>query len=207
MTKAKHPGGRPTLYRREMCNRLVEAMGKGLTAEAAAARIGISARSLFYWQQQHPEFLQAIQEGRQRSQLWWEERALAMASGEAGNTQIVMLGLRNRSRAATGWNNDTVKLEHTGPEGGPVEVKAEHKIDIESLSHEQRDQLPPVSGGVRQQTRERAQPFHPLVRIHGQLRKAGHVPQRLFLGRLGLRRFQEFRLQRVQLPKTFVSSY
>src|SRR6266851_5042233 len=127
MTKAKHPGGRPTLYRREMCDRLVDAMGKGLTAEAAAARIGISARSLFYWQQQHPEFLQAIQEGRQRSQLWREERALAMASGESGNTQIVMLGLRNRSRAATGWNNDTVKLEH--------------KIDIESLSHEQRDQL------------------------------------------------------------------
>jgi hypothetical protein len=141
MTRPKHAGGRPTLYRREMCDRLVEAMAGGLTAEAAAARIGISARSLFYWQKEHEEFLQAIQEGRQRSQLWWEERALAMANGEAGNTQIVMLGLRNRSRAATGWNNDTVKLEHTGPEGGPVEVKAEHKIDIESLSHEQRDQL------------------------------------------------------------------
>ena len=141
MTKPKHAGGRPTLYRREMCDRLVEAMANGLTAEAAAARIGISARSLFYWQKEHAEFLQAIQEGRQRSQLWWEERALAMANGETGNTQIVMLGLRNRSRAATGWNNDTVKLEHTGPEGGPVEVKAEHKIDIESLSHEQRDQL------------------------------------------------------------------
>jgi hypothetical protein len=61
-------------------------MANGLSAEAAAARIGISARSLFYWQQQHPEFLQAIQEGRQRSQLWWEERAIAMAKGGAGNT-------------------------------------------------------------------------------------------------------------------------
>ena len=50
MTTAKHGGGRPTLYRREMCDRLVEAMAEGLTAEAAAARIGISARSLFYWQ-------------------------------------------------------------------------------------------------------------------------------------------------------------
>ena len=29
----------------------------------------ISARSLFYWQKEHAEFLQAIQEGRQRSQL------------------------------------------------------------------------------------------------------------------------------------------
>jgi hypothetical protein len=70
-----------------------------------------------------------------------DKRALAMANGEAGNTQIVMLRLRNRSRAATGWNNDTVKLEHSGPEGGPVEVKAEHKIDIAALSHEHRDQL------------------------------------------------------------------
>jgi hypothetical protein len=68
-----------------------------------------------------------------------------MAGGEPGNTQIVMLGLRNRSRAATGWNNDTVKLEHTGPEGGPigvnVAVPGTTKIDVEALSYEQRDQL------------------------------------------------------------------
>ena len=81
MTKPKHAGGRPTLYRREMCDRLVEAMAGGLTAEAAAARIGISARSLFNWQKQHPEFLQAIQEGRQRSQLWWEKCAIKRRGG------------------------------------------------------------------------------------------------------------------------------
>jgi hypothetical protein len=100
MTKPKHAGGRPKLYRREMCDRRVEAMAKGLTAEAAAARIGISARSLFYWQQPHPEFLQAIQEGWQRFQLWWEEQAIAMANGDSGNAQIVMLGLRNRTCSA-----------------------------------------------------------------------------------------------------------
>jgi hypothetical protein len=44
------------LYRREYCDRIIEAMASGLSAEAAAARIGISARPLFYWQQQHPEF-------------------------------------------------------------------------------------------------------------------------------------------------------
>jgi len=27
------------------------------------------------------------------------------------------------------------------PEGGPLEVESAHKIDIESLTHEQRDQL------------------------------------------------------------------
>ena len=124
-------------------------MAKGLTAEAAAARIDISARSLFYWQKEHAEFLQAIQEGRQRSQLWWEERALAMANGKAGNTQIVMLGLRNCSRAATGWNNDTVKLEHLGPEGGPLQVEPTHKIDIAALKPEQREQLKQVLLAVK----------------------------------------------------------
>ena len=64
-----------------------------------------------------------------------------MANGEAGNTQIVMLGLQNRSRAATGWNNYTVKLEHSGPEGGPLQVEPTHKIDIEALEPDQRDQL------------------------------------------------------------------
>jgi len=96
---------------------------------------------LFYWQREHPEFLQAIQEGRQKALLWWEERALALANGEPGNTQIVSLALKNRSRAAHGWNNDTVKLEHSGPEGGPLQVEPTHKIDIEALEPEQRDQL------------------------------------------------------------------
>ena len=94
--KSKRSIGRPSSYCREYCDRIIEAMATGLSAEAGAARIGISARLLFYWQQQHPEFLQAIQEGRQRSQLWWEKRAIALAKGGAGNTQIVMLGLRNR---------------------------------------------------------------------------------------------------------------
>jgi hypothetical protein len=58
--------------------------------------------------------VQAIQEGRQRSQLWWEKRAIVMAKGGAGNTQIVMLGLRNRSRAANGWNNESMKTRALG---------------------------------------------------------------------------------------------
>jgi hypothetical protein len=69
--------GRPSSYRREYCAKIIKAMATGLSAEAAAAKIGISARSLYYWQREHPEFLQAIQEGRQQGLLWWEKRAQA----------------------------------------------------------------------------------------------------------------------------------
>jgi hypothetical protein len=116
-------------------------MAQGLSAEAAAAKIGISARSLYNWQYQHPEFLQAIQEGRQKGLLWWEERALGMANGEPGSTQIVMLGLRNRSRAAHGWNNDTVKVEHTGVNDGSARVEKRYVLDVARLDSEQREQL------------------------------------------------------------------
>jgi hypothetical protein len=41
--KPKHPGGRPTAYRPEFGEMIIEAMATGLSAEAAAAKIGISA--------------------------------------------------------------------------------------------------------------------------------------------------------------------
>jgi hypothetical protein len=61
-------------------------------------------------------------------------------NGEAGNTQIVMLGLRNRSRAASGWNNDTTRLEHSGSVCGP-EVVDTYIIPAKQMSWEERQKL------------------------------------------------------------------
>ena len=72
ISKVKLPGGRPTPYQPEMGQQIADAMATGLSAEAAAAKVGISARSLFNWQDEPPDFLQSIQEGRQRALLWWE---------------------------------------------------------------------------------------------------------------------------------------
>lgn len=136
----KHPGGRPSLYRREHGDKMIAAMETGLSAEAAAASLGISNRALHEWQQKHEEFRIAIQEGRQRALLWWERRALAMANGSPGSAQIVSLGLRNRSRAASGWV-DTSKLEHSGPDGAPIQAQQVTAIDVSVLTPEQRQAL------------------------------------------------------------------
>jgi hypothetical protein len=87
-------------------------MATGLSVEAAAAKIGISARSLFYWQREHRNSCRPFRKAGRRLLLWWEERALALANGEPGNTQIVSLALKNRSRAAHGWNNEALQIEH-----------------------------------------------------------------------------------------------
>ena len=63
-------------------------MATGLSLEAAAAKIGVGARTLFSWQDQHEELRQAIQEGRQRALLFWEEQAISMAKGAPGQCPI-----------------------------------------------------------------------------------------------------------------------
>lgn len=139
-TRARRPG-RPSLYSPPIGRQLIEAMANGLSLEAAAAQIGLSPRVVFDWQQKHPEFLQAIQEGRQKALLFWERKAIAMADGAPGNAQLVMLALKNRSRAASGWH-DAQRLEHTGTDGGPVQVQpVVSQIDATKLTQEQRDAL------------------------------------------------------------------
>jgi hypothetical protein len=130
---AKHPGGRPTIYRPELGQQLIQTMAGGLSAEAAAAKIGIGGRTLFSWQAQHPEFQQAIQEGRHRALLFWEERAIAIAHGKPGNAQLVTLALKNRSRAASGWHHDVLKTELTGADGGAIQTEVKATIDASVL--------------------------------------------------------------------------
>ena len=140
-TIPKRPVGRPSTYKPEMCEQLIEAMAGGHSAEAGAAKIGISARSLFDWQKLHPEFLMAIQEGRHRALLFWEERAIEVAHGKAGNAQLITLALKNRSRAASGWHHDVLKTELTGTDGGAIQTEVKTTIDASALGPEARAAL------------------------------------------------------------------
>jgi hypothetical protein len=136
--ETERPIGRPTLYRPELCDQIIAAMGEGLSVEAAAAKVGISVRSLYYWQQEHPEFMQSIQEGRIRALLWWEQRALEMAQGKPGSQQVVILALKNRSRSAGGWH-DSAKLELTAAVGVPTAEDNRPGLSFENLSNEELD--------------------------------------------------------------------
>ena len=87
---------------------------------------------MFTWQNQHEEFRQAIQEGRQLALLYWERLALSVAAGAPGNAGLISLALRNRSRAASGWH-DAQRLEHTGGDGGAIQTETRTVIDASAL--------------------------------------------------------------------------
>ena len=80
-----------------------------------------------------------MDEGRAWSLLFWERRAIALASGEAGNAAVT-LGLKNRSRAASGWR-DAQRLEHSGLEGGAIQQQIINRLDVSTLNEEQLEAL------------------------------------------------------------------
>ena len=133
----RHPGGRPSRYSAGLGERIAEAMATGLSLEAAAASCGVGPRTVFTWQNEHDEFRRAVEDGRARSLLFWERRAVALANGEPGNAAVVTLGLKNRSRAASGWH-DAQRLEHSGPDGTPIRTETvQPRVNLDALSDEQ----------------------------------------------------------------------
>lgn len=71
------PAGRPTKYKKEYCEMLVEFMGRPMPYEAFAGLIGVSFDVLYDWEKKHPEFLQAKKEGRAKmlyalTDMYWK---------------------------------------------------------------------------------------------------------------------------------------
>lgn len=66
--------GRPSLYKPEYCEQLIQHMewdGKSFESFAAAINVGI--RTLYVWEKEYPEFLQAKEIGMAKAQAYWEE--------------------------------------------------------------------------------------------------------------------------------------
>ena len=103
--------GRPTKYRPEMCQKIIDAMEKGLSKEAAATEIGICEASFYLWQKENKEFSEAVKEGEKRSQLFWEKVGIKGMVGKIPgfNATTWIFNMKNRQ----GWK-DRQETEHTG---------------------------------------------------------------------------------------------
>ena len=131
--------GRPTSYQNSFCDRVVSLMAQGRSLDGCAAIMGVHPDSLYEWQRRYPEFSDAVRRGRAAATTFWEERLLAVAYGGAGNAQLIQWALRNRSRAASGWDHAHRKVEISGPDGDPIALNARSTvIDASSLTKDQR---------------------------------------------------------------------
>jgi hypothetical protein len=68
------PAGRPTDYRPEFCERVIELGREGASLAQMGAELGVLRETLNEWAKVNPEFSVALSQAKQHSQAWWEDQ-------------------------------------------------------------------------------------------------------------------------------------
>ena len=97
--------GRPTKYKPEYCDVVIEKMAEGYSKEAVAGFLEISKDTLYQWAKAHPDFSDAIAIGESKSRVFWEKKLVEYAvhtkNGKQINAQVFNLNMKNRF----GWRD------------------------------------------------------------------------------------------------------
>ena len=72
MEATKNPVGRPTDYKPEYCDKVIELGKEGMSHAEIAAELGVCRNTLYNWAEVHPEFLSASTRARDLAQAWFE---------------------------------------------------------------------------------------------------------------------------------------
>ena len=127
-TEEKYVFGRPTKYKKEYCQVVIDKMAEGYSKEACAGFLNISKVTLYEWAEKYPDFMNAISIGETKSQMFWEgslvKHHIHTKNGKQINGQVFNLNMKNRF----GW---TDKKEVTNEE-----KKSEKRSFAFSLDHE-----------------------------------------------------------------------
>ncbi|MBI1620352.1 helix-turn-helix domain-containing protein [Aquamicrobium zhengzhouense] len=67
-------GGRPTRYRPEFCDTVVELGKIGKSKAQMAAHFDVSRQTIDNWAEVNPEFLEALNRAMVHCQAWWEDQ-------------------------------------------------------------------------------------------------------------------------------------
>lgn len=119
-TTARHPGGRPSDYKPEYCEKVVEYCGEGFTLTSFCAEIDIGKETVYRWIDTHKEFRDACSRARQKMQQWWEKK-LRVGIGDKNynaNAIVNVMGLLTED-----FRPLAQRIELTGAEGGPLQIK------------------------------------------------------------------------------------
>ena len=60
MLNPRSLGGRPTRYRAEFCQSVIDYMGRGFSLAAFAGSIGVAVDTVYGWSERIPEFREAV---------------------------------------------------------------------------------------------------------------------------------------------------
>ncbi len=101
---------RPTKYKPEFCQLLIDHRAKGLSYESFAGTIGAGRSVLYDWEKAHPAFLDAKKVAKEANLLTLEKVGLSLMTGKMkGNPAVWIFVMKNFH----GWGDDTGGEEET----------------------------------------------------------------------------------------------
>ena len=107
-TPTKHAGGRPTKYKVEFCEQAMRLCLLGAKDSELAAFFEVSEATLYTWKNQHPEFLEALSDGKENADAAVAKSLYQQAL--SGNTTAQIFWLKNRRKRD--WR-DKQEIDHT----------------------------------------------------------------------------------------------
>ena len=122
------PGGRPTDYKEEHCNSVIEFGKQGFSRVQMAAELEVAKATIQNWEKEHPEFLAAMTRAMTLSQAWWEKKGQECLVMPAGvSFQASAWSRSMAARFPDDWREKTA-TEHSGPDGGPIKAETVTKV-------------------------------------------------------------------------------
>lgn len=132
------PAGRPSLYKPEYCETVIELGKEGKSMTSMALACNVDRKTLDDWARAHEEFSAALTRARALSLEWWEKKAQENVDNPKFNSSLwkMMVGSQHREE----YGEMKRALELTGPGGGPIQTQTT-VLDPASMDPDARDAL------------------------------------------------------------------
>lgn len=137
-TEKKRPVGRPTKYKPEYCERVIELAKEGAGWAEYAAEFEIDRTTLYDWAASHEEFSTALMRAKVHEQVWWEREGRLNLKSKEFNANLWIKSAQARFREDYTERKQT---EITGADGGAIKTESVTKIDPSALDADQRSAL------------------------------------------------------------------
>lgn len=104
--------GRPTEYKPEYCDMVIEHMSMGLSFESFAGLIGTCRSTLYNWMEKFPDFMDSKKRGDMACLLWWEREGFRALNQKFYQSSIWIMSMKSRFQ----WRDHaTVEVEQSKP--------------------------------------------------------------------------------------------
>lgn len=133
-------GGRPTLYRPEYCETVIELGKQGDSLVQMAAHFDVTRQTLENWASDHPEFLAALNRAKTHCQNWWEKagREGMFLGGSGFNAAVWKKSMEARFREDY---TERQEVHQTGT--------MEHKHSVKEMTNEELEEIIRKSSGTK----------------------------------------------------------